>query len=615
MIRKILYTVSCLVAVFAEAKGSRPNIVWLVSEDNSAEWLKLYSENGVAMPNVERLAKNGLVFDEAFSCAPVCSVARSTIISGCYAPRVGAQYHRRQEFVPMPEGVKMFPFYLRKAGYYTTNCSKEDYNFRKEDKAGVWDESSGKASYRKRKADQPFFHVQNFGTTHEGQLHFAKSAVGTKTQTDPASVRLYDYHPDTEIFRYTYARYHDHHRALDEGIGKFLQKLEEDGLMDDTFIFYYGDHGGVLPRGKGYAYENGLHVPMVVHVPKNWQHLAPAKPGSRIKGFVEFVDLSATVLNLAGIEVPKGIDGSPFLGKGVTLAELNKRDRNFGYADRFDEKYDLVRTIRKGRFRYMRNYQPFNFDGLQNNYRYKMAAYREWRELYQAGKLNEAQKQFFEARPVECLFDLESDPDEVKNLAGDPAHAETLAELRGLLQEQVKGMPDLSFIPEPVFLREGKSNPVAYGQKRKGEIAGLVEIADLTLQPFAKVQPEIEKALLSFNPWERYWGLIVCSTFGEKAAPFYEKAKFLAALDQEGLVRVRAAEFLGLTKQADPRPVIMDVLQKMKDPGEATLILNTVVLLNDSGLGYEFDLSKFAKASWAKGKQSQASRRMLYLKN
>lgn len=614
MIRTILSTVFCLVAVFAQAKKSRPNIVWLVSEDNSAEWLKLYSENGVAMPNVERLAKGGLVFEEAFSCAPVCSVARSTIISGCYAPRVGAQYHRRQEFVPMPDGLKMFPFYLRKAGYYTTNCSKEDYNFRKEDKVGVWDESSGKASYRERKAGQPFFHVQNFGTTHEGQLHFAESAVGTQTQTDPDSVRLYSYHPDTEIFRYTYARYHDRHRILDEEIGKFLQKLEEDGLMDDTFIFYYGDHGGVLPRGKGYAYENGLHVPMVVHVPKNWQHLAPAKPGSRIKGFVEFVDLSATVLNLAGIKVPKGLDGSPILGKDVTLSELNKRDLSFGYADRFDEKYDLVRTVRKGRFRYMRNYQPFNFDGLQNNYRYKMAAYREWRELYQAGKLSGAQRQFFEARPVESLFDLESDPDEVKNLAGDPAHAETLTELRGLLQEKVRGMPDLSFIPEPVFLREGKGNPVAYGQKKKQEIANLVGIADLMLRPFGGAKPEIEKALSSSNPWERYWGLIVCSSFGQKAAPFYEKAKALAASDKEGLVRVRAAEFLGLTKQVDPRPVIMDALGKMEDPGEATLILNSVVLLNDSGLGYDFDLSKFVKAKWVKGKQSQAARRMQYLK-
>ncbi|MDB2429805.1 sulfatase [Akkermansiaceae bacterium] len=603
---------ACLLfSITAHAKQDKPNIVWIVSEDNSAKWLRLYNEGGAPMPYVERLARVGITFNNAFSCAPVCSVARSTIISGCYAPRLGAQYHRKQATVAMPDGLKMFPWYLRKNGYHTTNNSKEDYNFHPADKKGVWDASSRKANYKNRKPGQPFFHVQNFGTTHEGKTF--GDPLKFQLKTDPAKVRLAAYHPDTPVFRRSYAHYLDNHMTVDTQIGAFLKKLEIDGLLDDTFIFYYGDHGGVMPGSKGYANESGLRVPMVVSVPKNWQHLAPTPTRTRVDGFVEFVDLSATVLNLAGVEIPTAIDGKPFLGKGVTLEELNKRDQSFGYADRFDEKYDLVRTLRKGKFRYSRNYQPFNFDGLYNEYRYKQTPFAQWRELYLAGKLNAAQEQFFKARPAETLYDLSSDPDEVKNLASDPAHQKTLLELRALLQKRLKGMPDLSFYPEPVFLKTATDNPVAFGQKHKSEIAKLIETADLSLKSFEEAKERIATALDSKNPWERYWGLIVCSSFGKQAAPFYEQAKKLAADDAEPLVRTRAAEFLGLTGQQDPRPVLTEVLNATEDHILANLILNTVVVLQDSKPGYKFDASKLT-ASWVNNKKAEVASRVLYLK-
>ena len=603
---------ACLLfSITAHAKQDKPNIVWIVSEDNSAKWLRLYNEGGAPMPYVERLARVGITFNNAFSCAPVCSVARSTIISGCYAPRLGAQYHRKQATVAMPDGLKMFPWYLRKNGYHTTNNSKEDYNFHPADKKDVWDASSRKASYKNRKPGQPFFHVQNFGTTHEGKTF--GDPLKFQLKTDPAKVRLAAYHPDTPVFRRSYAHYLDNHMTVDTQIGAFLKKLEIDGLLDDTFIFYYGDHGGVMPGSKGYANESGLRVPMVVSVPKNWQHLAPTPAKTRVDGFVEFVDLSATVLNLAGIEIPSAIDGKPFLGKEVTLEDLNKRDQSFGYADRFDEKYDLVRTLRKGKFRYSRNYQPFNFDGLYNEYRYKQTPFAQWRELYLAGKLNAAQEQFFKARPAETLYDLSSDPDEVKNLASDPAHQKTLLELRALLQKRLKGMPDLSFYPEPVFLKTATNNPVAFGQKHKSEIAKLIETADLSLKSFEEAKERIATALDSKNPWERYWGLIVCSTFGKQAAPFYEQAKKLAADDAEPLVRTRAAEFLGLTRQQDPRPVLTEVLNATEDHILANLILNTVVVLQDSKPGYKFDASKLT-ASWVNNKKAEVASRVLYLK-
>lgn len=597
--------------VYSQAK--RPNIVWVVSEDNSKHYSGLYEKEGAPMPNIAKLAKQGIVFNHAFSQAPVCSVARSTIISGCYAPRVGSQYHRREQLAPMPEGLEMFPYYLRQAGYYTSNNSKEDYNFIRSE--GVWDESSKKASYTNRKEGQSFFHVQNFGITHEGRLHFtAENMAANPTKHDPDKVTPFACYPNTETFRYTHARYLDLHQNVDAAIGQFIEQLEADNLLDDTFIFYYGDHGGVLPGSKGYIYERGVHVPMVVYIPKNWKHLVPVSAGSRVDGFVQFVDLAPTVLNLAGVSIPKQIDGKAFLGKDIERANLEARNMTFTHADRFDEKYDLVRAIRKGKYKYMRNYQPFNFDGLHNFYRYRMLAYKEWRDLYHADKLTSEAAQFFESRAAETLFDIEKDPFELNNLATDPAYANTLKELRQALQNQVKGMPDLSFYPEPYFIEKGIANPVRFGQDNKAAIAKLVDIADLSLVSFAQAKRGINKALKSKDSWDRYWALIVCSSFGEEAAVFYKKAKKIAANDTENLVRMRAAEFLALTQQESPQRVLTECIEKARSHTEANLILNTVALLKDTALGYtiEFD-AKLIKQEWLDAKPSLVFRRMEYL--
>ena len=592
----------CLLYIFLisslNAQQKVPNIVWLTTEDNSAHWYRLYnSEQGAPMPNIERLAKNGIVFNNAYSNAPVCSAARSTIISGVYGPRTGAHFHRPQVKVQLPDGLKLFPKYLREAGYYTTNNSKQDYNYTNDAVKGTWDESSRKATYKKRKKGQPFFHVQNFGSTHESQL-FKGLKKGTEYIIKPEDVKLFPYHPDTPLMRQKYAQYITMNNAVDAQMGKMINDLEKEGLLDDTFIFHYGDHGGVLPGGKGYAHNDGLNVAMVVYVPKNFQHLAPAKPGSRVDGFVQFVDLSATVLNLAGIEIPKQIDGKPFLGKGVSLEEINKRDTAIGYADRFDEKYDHVRFMRKGKFTYWRNYQSFNFDGLHNFYRYRQAAFVEWRDLARAGKLNETQTAFYKARPPEQLFDLEKDPHEVNNLANDPAYQNILIEMRKAMKERVRSLPDVSFLPETA-LTPCNGNVVKLLKENKQQISTLASIADLQLSPFPEAKGPIGEALNSSDPMQRYWGLITCSTFGEKASTFYEKAKELAEKDPNRLVRTRAAEFLGLTKAADPLPYILKALDGCNDPIEANLILNSVVLLQDSA-GMKIDKETVKKASWSK---------------
>ena len=588
-----------------------PNIVWITSEDNSKHYLKHFDENGVETPNIEWLAKRGLTFTRAFSNAPVCSVARSTLISGCYGPRVGSQFHRKLEKVPMPEAVQMFPAYLREAGYHTTNNSKEDYNFTKAD--NVWDESSRNASWKDGEEGQPFFHVFNIGTTHESRLHFNQELMDTViTKSDPRYVHVMPQHPSTDLFKYTNAYYRDKIQQMDGQIGEVLNQLREDDLMENTIIFYYGDHGGVLPGSKGYLYETGLHIPLVVYIPKKYQRSFGVTPDSKVDGFVSFVDFAPTVLSLAGVALPKAIDGNAFLGKEVRLNEVNKRDETFGYADRFDEKYDFVRSIRKGKYKYIRNFQPFNFDGLMNNYRYIQMAYAEWLQLYDDGELNEVQAQFFQPRPAEQLFNLEEDPYETRNLALDSEYSNILMDLRQKLMNHLKSLPDLSFYPEHHLINNAFNNPVNFGQEHKEQIASYVDVANLSLSKFDEIKTQIENYLKSADPWTRYWALVVCSSFGSNAKEFESFAQQLSNTDPELLNRVRAAEFLGLIDSSMPSEIMTKALYESKDGGEALLILNSIVLMQDGEHKYKFNLN-LSKIDKSVQENSEVRRRLTYL--
>ena len=596
-------------------QDEKPNIVWLVTEDNSIHYMNLYTKGAAEMPAISALANQGVVFDNAFSNAPVCSVARSTIITGAYAPRIGTQYHRKMSQVKLPDNIKPFPIYLKQAGYYVTNNAKEDYNFIKEEK--IWDESSLKATYKNRKDGQPFFHVQNFHNTHEGKLHFNEKQLSEALDLNNLdSIKPFPYHPDTPTFRYTQSLLHNHHKDVDKEIGKFIENLEKEGLMENTIIFYYGDHGGVLPRSKGYLYESGLNVPMVVRVPEKWKKLSPFKGGTRTSSFIDFVDLVPTVLSLAGIKIPEGIDGTPFMGKGLKKSQIEKQDTTFGYADRFDEKYDLVRSVRKGKYKYIRNYQPFNVDGLYNYYRYKMLAYKEWYKLFQEEKLNEVQSHFFNARSPETLYDIEKDPHEINNLAQNDQYKETLINLREILNNHVVSQADLSFFPEPYFLENGLENAVSFGQENKNLIEKLITIADLSLQPYNEVSSKIKEALNNTNPWIRYWGLIVCSSFGLESKEHLNKIKSIFENDSENLVKIRAAEYLLLNDLKIDASKINDLLKNANSEAEANLMLNTLALIKTKNPDYKLELNKSVYPDkWFEKENGLVNRRINYLTN
>ncbi|GAA4934283.1 sulfatase [Algibacter agarivorans] len=574
-------------------RAQQPNIVWITSEDNSIHYMKLFDSNGVETPNIERLAQHGVKFNRTFSNTSVCSAARSTLITGVYGPKLATHYHRAEQKITLPENIKMFPEYLRNAGYYTTNNLKEDYNIYKG--VDVWDDSSKDANWKNRKNGQPFFHVYNIGTTHEGIVHFSEEKMkSSSTITAIDSVFIQPNHPNTQNFKYTNAFYRDQIQKMDTEVGQVIKALEEEGLLKNTIIFYYADHGGVLPNSKGYLKETGLHVPLVVYLPEKYKNLSPFSIGSSTNAFVSFVDFGATVLNLAGIEIPKTIDGKPFLGKNIKAKKLVKQDEAFGYADRFDEKYDMVRSLRKGNLKYIRNFQPFNIDGLMNNYRYKQLAYSEWKSLFDNGQLRPIQSSFFEPKTSEELYDVENDPFETINLANNPAYTKERSQLRNILNSWIKKMPDLSFYPEYYLIKDAFKNPIAFGKAHRKNINRYLKIANLQLTSFEKAKPKLLKYLKSSDELERLWALTVCSSFGEKAKEFSLEIEKIMSSDTLLLNRMRATEFFAITGIKDTSYEMINILYQSKNETEALLILNAIVLQRDfyQKLDFMIDITK-----------------------
>ena len=422
-------------SVFA---ADRPNILWLTSEDHGPH-MGCYGDTFADTPVVDALAAKGMLFKHCWSNAPVCAAARTTIIAGMYSPSTGGQHMR--SMVPMPKGTKMYPQFLREAGYYCTNNSKEDYNLVKPD--GVWDESSGNAHWKKRTEGQPFFAIFNETCSHESQLR-KRPHVAIH---DPAKVRVPAYHPDTSEVRQDWAQYYDQVTLADASAGKRLKEIEDAGLAGDTIVFYYADHGSGMSRNKRWPSNSGLHVPMVVYFPEKWKHLAPKEYAAGVKSdrLVSFVDLAPTLLSLVGVQPPDWMQGHAFAGK----FQSEPQPFIYGFRGRMDERYDCVRSVTDGRFVYLRNYMPHLSQGQHVAYQFETPSTRVWRKLYDEGKLTPEQSIFWkEPKDAEELYDLQSDPDEVHNLAAKPEHAETLAKMRAAQEGLALKIRDAGMLPE-----------------------------------------------------------------------------------------------------------------------------------------------------------------------
>lgn len=436
--------------VQAEDHGApvdRPNILWLTAEDHGPH-LGCYGDAYATTPHLDALAARSLLYTRASSTAPVCAAARTTIITGMYAPSLGAQHMRSR--VLAPEWLKLLPSLMAEAGYYCTNNSKEDYNLKIRDKG--WHESSNKAHWKNRPEGKPFFAVFNTTKTHESQIR----NTNTNAVHDPQKITLPPYHPDRPEVRKNWAQYYDRISQVDTMVQKHLDDLKKAGLEKDTIIFFYADHGSGMPRGKRYAGWSGVHVPMIVHIPQKYRHLAPShyQKGGSSDRLVGFVDLAPTTLSLAGVKAPEWQQGHAFLGK----YQAAKPRYSFGFRGRMDERPDVSRSVMDGRYIYIRNYLPYLPHGQKLVYQMQTPTTKVWRELYQQGKLNTVQSAFWRPHPAEELFDLQNDPHELVNLAIDPAYSEKLLELRQAHEKHLVDTKDLALMPEPLMHRLADRN-------------------------------------------------------------------------------------------------------------------------------------------------------------
>ena len=439
----------------AATAAERPNILWISAEDISAGTLGCYG-GAAHTPRLDRLARDGLRFDAAFAAAPVCAPSRSGIITGVMPTSLGS-LPMRCRATPPPH-VQGLPQLLRAAGYFCTNNAKTDYNLAAFD-AG-WHESNGKAHWRQRgDRSQPFFAVFNLGVTHESGL-FGKSPRQVRDRLPPAGrrrpedVRVPPYYPDTPVIREALAQRLELAAALDVDVTRLLDELAADGLTDDTIVVFWGDHGEGIPHGKRSLTEHGLRVPLVVHVPPRFAAAALLATGAAPRGttstLVSLIDLGPTMLDLAGLTIPGWMEGRSMLGPQAV-----QRDVVIGCRDRMDSAPGFGRTVRDARFRYVRHFLPWLDGDDLPPYADGVAITGELRRVRDAGGLPAGADWFARTRrPTEELYDIVADPDEIKNLAADPASAQDLARLRAELRAWMRESRDTGVLPEPLLRRE-----------------------------------------------------------------------------------------------------------------------------------------------------------------
>ena len=566
--KKLLLALLWVTGVALNANAADPpNILWLTSEDHGPE-MGCYGDELAVTPNVDALASKGMLFDLAWSCAPVCAPARTCIITGMYPPSIGGQHMR--SMVSLPDEFQFYPWYLKKAGYYTTNNSKQDYNVKKAEQG--WDASSNKAHYRDRADDQPFFAIFNVTISHESKIR----ARPHEKVLDPAKVRVPAYHPDNAESRQDWAQYYDIVSRADKLAGERLAELDQAGLTDDTIVFYYGDHGSGMSRSKRWPYNSGLSVPMVVYFPAKWKHLAPREytMGGKSDRLVNFVDLAPTVLSLAGIEPPEHMQGHAFAGQ----YQQEKPKYMFGFRDRMDERYDFIRTVTDGRYQYIRNFNPHFIYGQYVAYNFVTPSTAAWKRDYLAGKLNEAQSAYWKLKPTEELYDLQADPDQINSLVDSEGHQAILKELQGALYDWCAQIRDVGFLPEgEIHSRSVGMSPYEMGHNKKlypydriFEAAHNATFRDVDrLDLMVKYLGDEDSAV-------RYWGAVGLLNRGEAAcaekaevlqqclvdkSPYVQivGAYTLAKYGKGDAVRMATDHLLSLTSWTEDRPVFVSL--------------------------------------------------------
>ena len=519
-----------MVASSAKQELGRPNVLWITGEDMSARWLGCYGNKQIQTPNFDKLAKDGFLYTRCHAHVPVCAPARSGWITGIHPVSMGTVYMRSLN--ETPSSLIWYPDALRANGYFAANFTKTDYNTSNRKVGGfggekdegsvghfenTWD-SYGDSWWQnpKRGPNQPFFQVVNEAGCHESYLH---NDQNTNKDVDPATMKLAAYHPDIPSIRMDYARYTVGVMNADKALGRILARLQKDGLADDTIVIFSSDHGGVIGRSKRFLYDSGTHAALIIRIPEKFKHLWPTEnPGARIDRLISFLDIPKTWLAITGSAIPKEMQGNVFLGEKQEPPRTNV----FMARDRMDEAPDMQRALRDHRYLYIRNYESFRPNGQYLEYLWKAPSMKAWESYHNAGKTDTVTGAFFRPKPVEELFDCESDPDNVKNLANDPAHGQRLANMRDGLKKQQTTTHDCGFLPEGILVQRAKQNqttiyelirnPKLYDQQgymKAADLANFAKPADL---------PKLVELLKSSDEGYRYWGVVGCIQLGEQAA-------------------------------------------------------------------------------------------------
>lgn len=541
---------------FTALGADRPNILWISCEDISPH-LGCYGDPQAITPNLDKLAAQGVRFNQAHHVHGVCAPARTGIITGMYPTALGCNHMRCKGL--LPEYVKPFPQYLKESGYYCANNVKTDYNFQWK-QSEVWDESSRQAHWRNRPNDEtPFFAVFNFTMCHESGVWPDNHAQRTKDLPkemfhDPDKMTLPAYYPDTPKVRGSMARLYDEISVMDIAAGEILDQLEEDGLVDDTIVIFWSDHGDGLPRAKRWIYDSGTRVPMIVRIPEKFRTGDFGQPGSEDDRLVSMIDLGPTMLNLAGLQIPDYMHGQPFMGKNLPAP------RQYVHAarDRIDERYDMVRMVRDSRYRYMRTYMPWYPTLRYIAYAERNAIRQEMRRLYAEGTLKPESAQFLQpTRPYEQLYDTQTDPDEVKNLVDDPKYADILKRLRAECDRWMTSTRDAQLLAEPFLLEAdkvaGNRRSVVTGPNGKERVERLLDAAGAVASGAADAD-QLENLLQNEDPAVRWWGAMGLGNDPKVAVKAVGALQHLLD-DESDAVRVAAARALdraGHTDQAIP---------------------------------------------------------------
>jgi arylsulfatase A-like enzyme len=546
----------------ASAADEKPNVLWITGEDMSAKWLGCYGNGQIKTPNFDKFAKEGFLYTHCYAHSPVCAPARSGWITGIHPVSAGTIYMRSQN--ELPTSLIWYPDALRANGYFTANSTKTDYNTSNRKVGGfgggknegtvgnyvnTWDSYEDTAWQNpNRKPNQPFFQVDNSAGCHESYLHKDKE---THEDFAPAVMKLAPYHPDIPEMRLDYARYTAGVMKADKAFGNILAKLEADGLADDTIVIFTSDNGGVIGRSKRFLFDSGTRVAFMVRIPEKFKHLWPAeKPGTRIDRLISFIDMPKTWLAITKSAIPPEMQGNIFLGEKPD----SPRENVLLARERMDEVPDMQRALRDERYLYIRNYDSFRPNGQYLEYLWKAPSMQAWEAHHKAGKTDALTGAFFRPKPVEQLFDCESDPDNVKNLAADPAQAQRLARMREALKQEQAKLHDCGFLPEGILVQRAKANrSTIYELIRNPKLydqPGYMKVADVA--NFAKPAdlPKLVELLSSSDEGYRYWGVIGCIQLGKPAATpevlkIMEKLIQTDVKDEQTLdVRVTAAIYL-----------------------------------------------------------------------